>query len=72
VDFYLRIVCKVHLSIVCKCCRSSRDVQQELDEVVSSEVFLSYVWAILAQLGQFRDYGSVPGPSRIVAGLTLL
>jgi hypothetical protein len=52
------VVCKVFLSVVCKCSHSSCGVPRELDKVVSSKVFLC------GQFGFTRPiqyYGSGPG-----------
>ena len=68
-ELFLCIVCKVFLSVVCQCSHSSFGALQELDEVVSSEVFL--VWSILALLGQYRTMVVVLAPG-MVGGLKAL
>jgi hypothetical protein len=62
-------VCNILLSVVCQCSHSSCGALQELDEVVSSEIFL--VWSILALLGQYRTTVVVLAP-RMVGGLQAL
>ena len=54
---------------MCKCSCSSRGVRRELDEVVSSDVFL--VWEILALLGQARTMVVVLAPG-MVGGFNVL